>query len=223
MEKLSWDYSKQSTDFALLHSVRVPYCKQWVLEAGKVVILVTEATSKFHLEENDVENVSYNDPLFNVWSNPENNRFYDENTVFNVALKVTDIQQVVNNVIEGGGVVVTPPTSIKDEHGEIDIAVVKSCIGNVYHTLLSYHKYSGHFLPGFTTAENTVIERERNYGLVTHIDHIAFVCDQGSTPHILKWYEKCFCMRRFFINRYALIAYVGSLKITDSKNLFTIE
>ena len=119
------------------------YCKQWVLEAGKAVILVTEATSKFHLEENDVENVSYNDPLFNVWSNPENNRFYDENTVFNVALKVTDIQQVVNNVIEGGGVVVTPPTSIKDEHGEIDIAVVKSCIGNVYHTLLSYHKYSG--------------------------------------------------------------------------------
>lgn len=199
------------------------YCKQWVLEAGKAVILVTEATSKFHLEKNDVENVSYNDPLFNVWSNPENNRFYDENTVFNIALKVTDIQQVVNNVIEGGGVVVTPPTSIKDEHGEIDIAVVKSCIGNVYHTLLSYHKYSGHFLPGFTTAENTVIERERNYGLVTHIDHIAFVCDQGSTPHILKWYEKCFCMRRFLINRYALIAYVGSLKITDSKNLFTIE
>ena len=78
------------------------YCKQWVLEAGKVVILVTEATSKFHLEENDVENVSYNDPLFNVWSNPENNRFYDQNTVFNTALKVTDMQQVVNNVIEAG-------------------------------------------------------------------------------------------------------------------------
>lgn len=174
------------------------YCEQWVVKAGKAAILVTEP--KCHLEKNDENKDTHNDPLFNKWWSSSSNKPFDGDSVFNIALKVTDLQKVINNVIEGGGEVVTSPVSIKDEHGQVDIAVVKSCIGNVYHTLLCYDGYAGNFLPGFTTAENNFIETNINCGLVTHIDHIAFVCDQGSTPQVLKWYEKCFHMKRFFIN-----------------------
>ncbi|XP_061194904.1 4-hydroxyphenylpyruvate dioxygenase-like protein [Saccostrea echinata] len=180
------------------------YCKQWVLKAGKATLLVTEPDSRCHLENTSTENVrkvTANDPLFNCWWTLESNKVYDKDSVFNVALKVTDLKQVINNVVKGGGEVIASPQSLKDEHGKVDIAVVKSCVGNVYHTLLSYNEYSGDFLPGFNPPENNLIEVNVNYnGLVTHIDHIAFVCEQGSTPHVLQWYEECFSMKRFFIN-----------------------
>lgn len=193
------DLFKRTYGFQCIAQRSRAYCEQWVLKAGKAAILVTEP--KCHLEKNDENKDTHNDPLFNKWWSSSSNRPLDGDSVFNIALKVTDLQKVINNVIEGGGEVVTSPVSIKDEHGQVDIAVVKSCIGNVYHTLLCYDGYAGDFLPGFTTAENNFIETNINCGLVTHIDHIAFVCDQRSTPQVLKWYEKCFCMKRFFINR----------------------
>jgi 4-hydroxyphenylpyruvate dioxygenase-like putative hemolysin len=183
------------------------YCTQWVLKAGKATILVTEPESKCHLENtsasaNDVSMTSDKDPLFNCWWILDGNKYFNENSVYNVAFKVTDLNQVINNVIIGGGEVIISPRCIQDKHGKVDIAVVRSCIGNVFHTLLSYDDYSGEFLPGFTSMQSNLDISHKYYGQVTHIDHVAFVCNQGSTPHVVEWYKKCFSMKRFFINRY---------------------
>lgn len=188
------------------------YCTQWVLKSGKATIVVTEPNLKCHLENTSTSryevNITDSDPLFHCWWILDGNKLFDENSVFNVAFKVTDLQQVVNNVVKGGGEVITSPQCVQDEHGKVDVAVVRSCIGNVFHTLLSYDDYSGDFLPGFTSIKNNLDESNKCYGLVSHIDHIAFVCNQGSTPHIVEWYKKCFSMKRFFINRYEYSKYL---------------
>lgn len=37
--------------------------------------------------------------------------------------------------------------------------------------------------------------------LFTHVDHIAFACEAGKSKELMAWYEYCFGMKRFAINR----------------------
>lgn len=35
----------------------------------------------------------------------------------------------------------------------------------------------------------------------THLDHVAYVCDEGKSTEIIMWYEAILNMKRFLVNR----------------------
>lgn len=132
-------------------------------------------------------------------------------TVFNVALEVCDVRRAVDRAQQNGANIMCEPTVVKDSNGEVTIAAVQSCVGNVVHTMLNTRDYHGVFLPGFRTVSSTdADEWHKNAGddehsstnsLISHIDHITYVCNEGASGPILDWYEKCFGMKRFKLSR----------------------
>ncbi|XP_066945898.1 4-hydroxyphenylpyruvate dioxygenase-like protein [Macrobrachium rosenbergii] len=76
-------------------------------------------------------------------------------SVFNVALVVKDVDAVTQRVRSRGGQVIREPTNLpaggrkKGESGHVRYSIVRSCCGNVVHTLIDKSNYGGFFLPGF--------------------------------------------------------------------------
>ncbi|XP_064097783.1 4-hydroxyphenylpyruvate dioxygenase-like isoform X1 [Macrobrachium nipponense] len=83
-------------------------------------------------------------------------------SVFNVALVVKDVDAVTQRVRSRGGQVLREPTDLparsrsrgrgsrrKGESGHVRYSIVRSCCGNVVHTLIDKSNYGGFFLPGF--------------------------------------------------------------------------
>ena len=164
--------------------------KQWVLKSQTATVLVTQQFSREQLS---------GDPYVVPWDqNIPNSMQRHFDSVFNVALKVKDVHKCVDTLTRSGVTVLKEPQKVEDKFGSVNIAVVKSCVGNVVHTLVQTDDYSGVFLPGFDTlkpAENTVTP------LVSHFDHVAFVLERGQSSQVLDWYSRCFGMRRFLIHK----------------------
>ncbi|OWF50988.1 4-hydroxyphenylpyruvate dioxygenase-like protein [Mizuhopecten yessoensis] len=123
-------------------------------------------------------------------------------TVNNVALKVKNVGSCLQRLKARGATVLKQETTIKDDLGEIDLAIVKSCVGNVIHTLLNCDRYSGAFLPHFDIVHQTDVCREADDKTVnlTHFDHVTFACEVGTSSTVLQWYEECLGLKRFFMN-----------------------
>ncbi len=60
--------------------------------------------------------------------------------------------------------------------------------------------YQGPFLPGF---ESSMVSNDaaQSPKTTSHMDHVTYVCDEGQSGAILKWYSDVFGMRRFLVNR----------------------
>jgi len=87
-----------------------------------------------------------------------------------------------------------------DEYGSIEYACIKSCVGNVVHTLIDISQYSGFCLPGFIPV--SILEKEKSsQSLVNSIDHVAFAMPRNSALSSIVWYEKVFGMKRFTVNQ----------------------
>ena len=138
----------------------------------------------------------------------------ERDTVFNVALEVKDVKQVVDVVKRNDGKVIRGPEILSDSNGKVESAIVQTPVGNVVHTLLNASGYNGVFLPGFDVFDNKMalpktpcyatdssnsqtIIKDR---ILTHFDHITFACPLGTSKTVMKWYEKCFGFTRFSIN-----------------------
>ncbi|KAK3094773.1 hypothetical protein FSP39_006056, partial [Pinctada imbricata] len=195
---------KSQYGFDLIASRSCRHKKQWVVQSGKAIFLLTEfypVDLQSHVQEayaTHYQDVLSSDPYFSP--NTENDIYSNKlETAFNVALKVQNVRQTLETAVKGGAVVLREPSVIKDERGAIELAVIKSCIGNVVHTLIDDKQYNGVFLPLFNEHCSCKNIESQNF-IVSHMDHIAFVCSRGSTSSILKWYENCFKMHRFFIN-----------------------
>ena len=150
-------------------------------------------------------------------------RHYASNTVIDVSFDVTDLPSRIKRIKKCCGTatgngengetasninVATPcvlvePTVISDVFGDVTYAVIKSCVGNVVHTLIDRSRYGGQFLPGFTASDH-VTEGCQQTSALRHsltFDHVALVLGHGRSQQVITWYEKCFGMQRFFINR----------------------
>jgi 4-hydroxyphenylpyruvate dioxygenase len=89
-----------------------------------------------------------------------------------------------------------------DEHGSIEYACIKSSVGNVVHTIINMSKYSGPYLPGFTSVTGPSHQRQQhNEGIVSSIDHVAIAVPRGSAQAVINWYERVLGLTRFAINR----------------------
>ena len=194
--------------------------KHWVLSSGTARFVVTEPiepnrTSRLQTPADNINNLQ-SDPYFVDFSDEDTKSSSTEHgqirdSVFNVAFVVTDVLKHVQKLMQSGVQLVKPVSSLSDEHGTVWTATVKSCVGNVVHTLVQKTGYNGIFLPGFNSIENDdelfACNEEKDSlsykcsPKLTHIDHITFAANCGSADEILCWYERCFGMKRFFINR----------------------
>lgn len=164
--------------------------KQWVLKSQNATVLVTQPQSIEKLSE---------DPYFVPWQqNLSACVESDLDSVFNVALKVNNLRACVDKLTKAGVQILQKPRTVKDKYGSVSIAVIKSCVGNVVHTLVQTEDYSGFFLPGFNELKPAYNIPKQ---LVSHFDHVAFVLERGESNKVLDWYSQCLGMRRFLINR----------------------
>ena len=102
------------------------------------------------------------------------------------------------------------------QKGNIRLSVVKSCCGNVIHSLISKEEGSKkEYLPGFEpmTKEDmksfdSINPWNENCLRTTHMDHITYVCYGGDSRKILAWYHEIFGMRRFLVNKQVKFIYI---------------
>ncbi|XP_033113412.1 4-hydroxyphenylpyruvate dioxygenase-like protein [Anneissia japonica] len=127
-------------------------------------------------------------------------------SVFDVAFHVQNVEKSFEKAVDGGAQPVCEPTMIEDEQGVVAIASVRSCVGDVVHTLLNTKNYKGIFLPGFSEhvqyshQEDDHAVRRIGQNVQVHFDHVTYACPIGGTEKILQWYENCFGMKRLKIN-----------------------
>ena len=68
--------------------------------------------------------------------------------VKDIAFEVDNVRAVYANAIAKGAQSVREPTSLKDEHGQVSLATIKT-YGDTTHTFVERRNYNGVFLPGY--------------------------------------------------------------------------
>ena len=124
---------------------------------------------------------------------------YPADTAYDVCLECNNIEQIVNSVNSH----MSFSQNVKifnmfDDNGIVKFAVVKSPIGNIYHTLVELSNYNGKFLPGFKVCEENI---SNTADLISHIDHIAVCLNVNQTESVYNWYAHCFGFKRALINQ----------------------
>ncbi|CAK9292001.1 unnamed protein product [Gordionus sp. m RMFG-2023] len=133
--------------------------------------------------------------------------------------------QSLNSQFNNMACIIQPVTEISDEFGCIKYAIIRSCVGNVLHTLIDDSEYRGPFLPNYMMrhlpnkktipAKNYELESSENLNenqtenmkfqqvsinLFTKIDHVAIACHTGQYSSIISWYSYCLDFHRFKLN-----------------------
>jgi 4-hydroxyphenylpyruvate dioxygenase len=118
-----------------------------------------------------------------------------------IALKVANVEEAYQSVIERGAISVRDPWTEIDEHGFVKKAVVAT-YGDTVHTLIETRDYKGTFLPGFQASEFQIASVAT--GLVG-IDHIV-----GNVERMEEW-----------VNYYAQVFGFKILKHFDDEDIST--
>lgn len=177
-------YFTEKLGFSLRACRNTPLSKQWVVGSQRAVFLVTQRlASNFASEPVDFSQFCC-----------DGNHSVD--SVFNVALEVKDVDNITAKMQKHGGRLLQPVTNVSDSLGSVRYSVISSCCGNIIHTLLDKSKYKGDFLPSF----NSVCSEPTNQEIITHMDHITYVCHPGESSSIIDWYQACLGMKKFKVN-----------------------
>ncbi|KAF7256993.1 hypothetical protein EG68_06082 [Paragonimus skrjabini miyazakii] len=139
------------------------------------------------------------------------NRYMQRDRPFDIALEVHDVNQVCDRLRRlgnGADSILLDPVTHSDYHGKIDMAVIRSCLPGVLHTVLNTSQYKGLFLPGYTVpelgAESTLKRKLQEQKSTIHsdpanivcLDHIALACRTGELDQVIRWYDHVFGMKR---------------------------
>jgi 4-hydroxyphenylpyruvate dioxygenase len=118
--------------------------------------------------------------------------------VRDIALTVEDTRAIYQHAIKNGGVSVTPPYELSDEHGVVVLASIKT-YGDTIHTFVERKNYKGVFLPGYKPHHLS----EKLNKILTPIkfekvDHVV-----GNQPDLMmepavKYYENALNFHRFW-------------------------
>ena len=166
------------------------FSQQWVVGSQKSTFVVTERKN----EAPEHTKTSSSAP-FTAFCCSKRHRI---DSVFNVALEVKNVESVTERMRSEGGTLFHPVTEVEDDFGKVRYSIVGSCCGNVVHTLLDKTSYRGFFLPTFHEIVSDTIKHE---DLITHVDHMTYVCRPGESSEIIRWYEKCLGAEKFVTNR----------------------
>ena len=158
-------------------------CCQKVVAAGECVFVVTERMKT---------SASSSTAPFETFCCTSN---HVVDSVFNVALEVRDVDRATSRFVEAGARLLVAPTVAADSDGQVRYAVVRSCCGNIVHTLLDKSGYCGPFLPTFRKVIGDNLDKETER--ITHIDHLTYVCHPGDSKKIIDWYGQCLGTKPF--------------------------
>jgi len=169
--------------------------EQVIVQSGDTIFIITQKSRTSSSENQDLDEVKNDEyPILTCCENENHKR----DTVFNVALTVgSHLEEIIEKVkrLNGSEQILSPIRSIDD----CKLAVIKSCCGNVTHTLLDRKSL-------FNCFEK--VEKSNLYGepwenrkfATSFMDHVTYVCKKGQSSEILAWYGDIFKMKRFLVN-----------------------
>jgi 4-hydroxyphenylpyruvate dioxygenase len=103
--------------------------------------------------------------------------------VVDIALAVPDVDAAYQYAVSQGARGRDVPQEVKDDHGIVRFASIDT-YGETRHTLIDRSRYTGPFLPGFTTRDPMVAKPARRY--FQAVDHIVGNVELG---HMDEWVE----------------------------------
>ena len=106
--------------------------------------------------------------------------------VRDIALWVDDTREAYRNAVERGARSEMEPTVLRDEHGEVVLAAIRT-YGDTIHTLVDRSNYRGLFLPGFQPVEPRY--QPAPVGL-QYVDHIVGNVELGKMNEWVGFYER---------------------------------
>ncbi len=107
--------------------------------------------------------------------------------VKDVAFTVRDAAYAYEQAVKRGAKGLSEPQEYKDEFGSVKKASI-ALYGDVIHTFVERHNYTGPFLPGFRKVSETAWPKHGFKGLLT-IDHIVGNVELGKMNEWVKFYE----------------------------------
>ncbi|WKW12622.1 4-hydroxyphenylpyruvate dioxygenase [Pseudogemmatithrix spongiicola] len=105
--------------------------------------------------------------------------------VRDMAFWVDDCRDAYAKAIERGAVSVQEPTVLKDEHGEIVVAGIRT-YGDTIHSIVERRNYKGLFMPGFIAADSPF--QPEPVGL-KYVDHCVGNVELGKMNHWVQFYS----------------------------------
>jgi len=102
-----------------------------------------------------------------------------------LALWVDDATTAFETAISRGAAVAFEPKTLRDEHGEVVLAAIKT-YGDTIHTLVERKNYKGIFMPGYAPRENAY--PSKSIGL-KYVDHCVGNVELGGMNKWVKFYE----------------------------------
>jgi 4-hydroxyphenylpyruvate dioxygenase len=100
------------------------------------------------LKQNDIT-ILLSSPLNPVATEMSNRIAIKGDAVKDVAFAVSDAKALYDKAVSRGAVSVLPPTELKDEHGTVIIATVRT-YGDSDHSFVQRNDYKGLFMPGMS-------------------------------------------------------------------------
>jgi len=102
-----------------------------------------------------------------------------------LALWVDDAAKAYNTAIERGAESAFPPKTLRDEHGEVVLAAIKT-YGETIHTLVERRNYNGPYMPGYEARKS--VYPVKSVGL-QYVDHCVGNVELGGMNKWVKFYE----------------------------------
>jgi len=115
--------------------------------------------------------------------------------IVDIALDVPDVDRAYKHAVTHGAHGRSEPTTMRDEHGEVRIAVLDT-YGETRHTLVDRSHYDGPFLPGFVAREPIVDRRPAiEAGLQPKrffqaVDHVVGNVELGRMDEWVEFYRR---------------------------------
>jgi len=103
-----------------------------------------------------------------------------------LALWVDDAEKSWKETTSRGAKSHTPPTSLKDEFGEVKIASIHT-YGDTIHTFVERKNYTGIFMPGYVPMDDGY--KTTSVGLL-HVDHCVGNVELGKMDEWVRFYEE---------------------------------
>ncbi|KAH9492365.1 hypothetical protein Btru_026360 [Bulinus truncatus] len=190
---------KLQYDFKVVAYRKSLVADQWLLVSNNTRFLITS------LKTSDGDLLKADDYVINWSHTASHSQPPTKDSVFNIAFQVKDIDAFIQRLENHGTSFVKPLRTVSEPAagGCVRTCVVKSCVGDVYHTLIEKSDYNGDFLPGFTSVANgdgPESDHQPHTSLMS-FDHAALAVEMKTSMSVIGWYEKCFGMKRFLINR----------------------
>ncbi len=105
--------------------------------------------------------------------------------VRDIALWVDDARESFRLAVERGATAVHEPKSMKDEHGEVIVAAIKT-YGDTIHSIVQRNGYNGLFMPGFKAVSSPF--KPKPVGL-QYVDHCVGNVELGAMNKWVQFYQ----------------------------------